>query len=168
MSEFLRSNCAVERLKKKGTHSHKKSKETSCWTLRHRLTSGYCEVMQAPNRRHRTRSAGTKLSEEQYAAVQAQADAGGLVFSEYVRHVLMSAPAQAAAIAGLQTLFRVQLEETVALRMIVINLAGALAKGEPVTPELLQSVRAHADGLKSARAQKLLSPEHGDDAEKAE
>lgn len=118
--------------------------------------------MITPNKRQRTRSAGTRLSEDQYAKVQAQADAHSLGMSEYMRNTLLSAPSQTDAINGLQTLFRVQLEEVLALRIIVLNLAGALAKGEPVTLELLQAVRTHADGLKAEKAQKLLSSDHGD------
>jgi len=105
----------------------------------------------------RTRSAGTKLTPEQHAAITARADAEGLELSEYIRRVLLSASAQDDPIHRLESLLHAQLEETLALRILILNLAGLQANGEPLTAERLQAVRAYADEHKAARAQMLLA-----------
>ena len=113
--------------------------------------------MHETTQRHRTRSAGTKLTQQQYADIKAKADAQGLGVSEYLRDVLFEAPLQLHYIRRLEVLCQVQLAETMALRSLVVNLASVQAAGENLTPERLDAIRTHADAGKAARASVLLS-----------
>jgi len=103
-----------------------------------------------------TSSIGTKLTPEQHAAVKAKAAAQGVDVSEYIRQTLLSA-LQAATTNTIEPLLRAQLEETQALRILLVNLAALKANGTPLTPELLEKVRERADALKAERAQALLA-----------
>lgn len=103
-----------------------------------------------------TRSAGTKLSPDQYAAIKSQADKQGLQLSDYIRRTLLSASVQTNPLSCLESLLQVQLEETQALRIIMLNLAALQANGVPLTSGLLEQVRERADALKAERAEALL------------
>jgi hypothetical protein len=109
------------------------------------------------NKRQRTRSVGTRLSAEQYATVQAQADAQGLGMSEHIRSVLLSAPSQADAIKRSEAIAQVQLEENQALHSFLLNVIIAYASGEVPTPQRILAMRDHANAIKGARARALLS-----------
>jgi hypothetical protein len=70
----------------------------------------------------RTKSIGTKVSEEEFAALEATARAADMTLSEWVRAVLLAAPGvelpdDEAALAG-----RVALAEVLALRTLFLNL----------------------------------------------
>ena len=112
--------------------------------------------MLIPQKQNRTQSAGTKLTREQYSAIKTQAETQGLELSEYIRRSLLAA-AQAETTNPLESLLLTHLEETLALRIIVLNLASAQASGELLTAERIQAVRAHADANKAARARTLLT-----------
>jgi 2-keto-4-pentenoate hydratase len=89
----------------------------------------------------RTKSIGTKVSEEEFAALEATARAADMTLSEWVRAVLLAAPgvelpgndaSGEAALAG-----RVTLAEVLALRSLLLNLHFRTAKGEPIPePEM--------------------------------
>ena len=69
----------------------------------------------------RTKSIGTKVSEEEFAALEATARAADMTLSEWVRAVLLAAPGvelpdDEAALAG-----RVTLAEVLALRTLFLN-----------------------------------------------
>lgn len=53
--------------------------------------------------------------------------------------------------------FALLLEEVLALRSIVVNLASEQVGGKPLTKERLQEVRTYADTHKAARARTLLA-----------
>jgi hypothetical protein len=89
----------------------------------------------------RAKSVGTKVSDAEYAALEARARASNLTLSEWVRHVLLASPPEAGAEANSQ----VVLAELLALRTILMNLLFSISRGEAVTPE--QSV---ASALASA------------------
>ena len=103
--------------------------------------------MISSNRLHKSRSIGTKLSAEQYTVVESRAHEQGVGVSEYVRQALLSAQQQ----PNLDTVLLVLLQELMALRSIVINLASEQASGVPLTAERMQAVRTHADAGKAAR-----------------
>lgn len=77
----------------------------------------------------RTKSIGTKVSEEEFVALEATARAADMTLSEWVRTVLLAAPGvglpdDEAAIAG-----RVTLAEVLALRTLFLNLQFRQAQG---------------------------------------
>jgi hypothetical protein len=72
----------------------------------------------------RTKSVGTKVSDAEYAALEARARASNLTLSEWVRDVLLASPPEAGADAGSQML----LAELLALRTILINLLFSISR----------------------------------------
>jgi hypothetical protein len=106
----------------------------------------------------RTKTVGTKLSEPEYAQLEAAARERGLTLSEWCRTVLLangnghatkSAEADTSG-AGQQAL----MAELVALRTILLNVLYKQAHGETLTAEEMQRLieRADADKLKKAQA----------------
>ena len=71
----------------------------------------------------RTRSAGTKVTEEEYTQLEALAQTRGLTVGEWCRDVLLAQLAPSAATLPEKAI----LTELLGLRMIVINLLRALA-----------------------------------------
>jgi hypothetical protein len=80
-------------------------------------------------RTSRTRSVGTKISDEEYARLEASAAASGLTVGEWRREVLLKACGQPAPFATPteETL----LSELLALRTILLNLFYDVASSEP-------------------------------------
>ncbi len=79
-----------------------------------------------PAKTARTRSVGTKLSEEEYARLEALAAPRGLTVGEWVREVVLKAgEPRPEATPAEQTL----LSEVLALRAILINTVYDLASG---------------------------------------
>ncbi len=115
----------------------------------------------------RTKSIGTKVSEEEFAALEATARAAGMTLSEWVRVVLLSAPGvelpgDEAALAG-----RVALAEILALRSLLLNLHFRTAKGEPIPEPEMRALIERADGVKMQRARERLDAARKE-SEKAE
>ena len=109
-----------------------------------------CCVVKPPLR---TKSLGTKVSEGEYARLEALASARGQSISELIRSVLLeqiASPNGHGHTAAEQTL----LAEVVGLRTILLNLFFKLASGERITAEEMRAVieRADADKLKKAQA----------------
>jgi hypothetical protein len=114
----------------------------------------------------RTKSIGTKVSEEEFAALEECARQADMTLSEWVRAVLLAAPgvelpgndaAGEAALAG-----RVTLAEVLALRSLLLNLHFRTAKGEPI-PELeMRALIERADGVKMQRARERLEAARGE------
>jgi hypothetical protein len=100
----------------------------------------------------RTKCLSTKLTREEYAAVVARA--GGQPLSEWTRDQLLAASARHATL-------KIILAELLALRAIVLNLHYALLAGQKLTPELMQSVIAHADEHKLRLASERLAASAG-------
>jgi len=100
----------------------------------------------------RTRSAGAKVTDEEYAQLAALAQARGLTLGEWCRDVLLAqlAPPRPALPE------KAILAELLGLRMIVINLLRALGSGEPLTAEKMQTVIDWADKEKMATASECL------------
>ena len=104
----------------------------------------------------RTKSIGTKVSEEEFAALDATARAADMTLSEWVRAVLLAAPdvelpGDEAALAG-----RVALAELLALRTLLLNLFFRAAKGEAIPEPEMRALIERADGAKMQRARERL------------
>jgi hypothetical protein len=98
----------------------------------------------------RTKSIGTKLTAEEYAQVLRVADGHSL--SEWLRDVLVGMVVP-------QPADHVLLSEVWALRTIVLNLAFAVANGEPPTNDLMKRLIDRADDEKHRRAfERLIAP----------
>lgn len=98
----------------------------------------------------RTKSVSTKVSEDEFAALEARARARKL--SEWVRAELLE-PRNDAGGAGTEVL----LGEVLALRTILMNLLFSIGKGEPTTPEQMQALIERADKDKMRRAMERLT-----------
>lgn len=99
----------------------------------------------------RIKSVGTKVSQEEFAALEARARARKLTLSEWVRAELLEPRADDGAAD------EVLLGEVLALRTILINLLFSLTNGKPVTPEAMRELIGRADGDKSKRAMERLT-----------
>ena len=100
----------------------------------------------------RTKSVGTKVSEEEFAALETRARTRKLTLSEWVRAELLE-PRSDGGAAGTEVL----LGEVLALRTILLNLMFSLTNGKPVTPEAMQELIARADGDKARKAMERLT-----------
>ena len=114
----------------------------------------------------RTKSIGTKVSEEEFAALDATARAADMTLSEWVRAVLLAAPdvelpGDEAALAG-----RVALAELLALRTLLLNLFFRAAKGEVIPEPEMRALIERADGVKMQRARERLESARQDAARK--
>jgi hypothetical protein len=112
-----------------------------------------------PAKTARTRSVGTKLSEEEYARLESLAAQRGLTVGEWVREVVLKAGEPQPASAAEQTL----LSEVLALRAIVINTVYDLANQsliaagtDGMTPERMKELIAKADAGKLGKALERL------------
>jgi|ERR1017187_2978325 hypothetical protein len=115
-----------------------------------------CSVVKPPLR---TKTLGTKVSEEEFAQLEAAASERGLTLSEWCRETLLASVnsqeeksanlSSASGGTGQQAL----MAELVALRAILLNVLFKLAKGEKLTAEEMQRLidRADSDKLKKAR-----------------
>jgi hypothetical protein len=108
----------------------------------------------------RTKSIGTKVSEEEFAALDATARAADMTLSEWVRAVLLAAPGvelpdDEAALAG-----RVTLAEVLALRTLFLNLQFRTSNGGqgqgPMTEAEMRGLIERADAVKGDRARERL------------
>jgi hypothetical protein len=107
----------------------------------------------------RTKTLGTKVSEEEFAQLEAAASERGLTLSEWCREMLLASvngQEEKSADAGGtgQAVFAGALmAELVALRAILLNVLFKLANGEKPTAEEMQRLidRADSDKLKKAR-----------------
>jgi hypothetical protein len=103
----------------------------------------------------RRKSIGTKVSEEEYARLEAVA--GGRAMSEWVREVLLRELAGRQARAADETV----LAEVLALRTILLNAFYRLAERDKLTVEELQSFIDRADASKVQKAIERLSAKPG-------
>ena len=101
----------------------------------------------------RTRSVGTKVSQEEYARLEVCAANKQLSISEWSRQSLLAAANVGQGSAGEQAI----LAEVIALRTIVANLIYAFTSEGKVTAEQMRAFIERADGTKSKRAIELLS-----------
>jgi hypothetical protein len=100
----------------------------------------------------RRKSIGTKVSEEEYARLEALA--GGRAMSEWAREVLLR------ELDGRRT-EDIVLAEVLALRTILLNAFYRLAEREKLTAEELQSFIDRADATKLQKAAERLKAKPG-------
>ena len=100
----------------------------------------------------RTKSIGFKVSEEEYAQLEAAAQAGGRTLGEWCREMVL-ASSQEIKPTGPGAEALALMAELVALRAILLNVLFKLANGEKPTAEEMQRLidRADADKLRKAR-----------------
>jgi hypothetical protein len=103
----------------------------------------------------RRKSIGTKVSDEEYARLEALA--GGRAMSEWVREVLLRELDGRHARPAEETV----LAEVLALRTILLNAFYRLAEGEKLTAEELQSFIDRADATKLQKAAERLKAKPG-------
>jgi hypothetical protein len=96
----------------------------------------------------RTKSVGTKVTDEEYA--QFEALAGEQTISEWARDVLLKATKPN---AGEQTV----LAEVLALRTILLNIHFAISQGQTLTVEEMQQLIERADQNKLSKARQRLA-----------
>jgi hypothetical protein len=99
----------------------------------------------------RRKSIGTKVSEEEYAKLEALA--GGRALGEWVREVLLRELDGGQARPAEETV----LAEVLALRTILLNAFYRLAQGEKLTEEGMQAIIDHADASKVQKAAERLA-----------
>jgi hypothetical protein len=99
----------------------------------------------------RIKSIGTKVSEEQFSALESHAHARNLTLSEWVRAELLKTNDGSVTVPG-----EVLLAEILASRTILINLVYSISKGESITAEAMQELIRRTDETKARRALELL------------
>jgi hypothetical protein len=120
----------------------------------------------APPKSARTRSVGTKLTEEEHALLETAAAKSGRTVGEWCREELLHAAGNGNSNATADTsgapIVRPDetlLAEVLALRTILLNLFYDLANGEAITPDRMQELIAKADGEKREKASSRLKPQ---------
>lgn len=97
----------------------------------------------------RTKSIGTKVSDEEYAQLEKLAEARGLTLSEWLRELalaeLIAHPAE-----------QIILAEVLALRMLYLNTVQILGQKGTLTTEELRKLIERVDREKQAKAQERL------------
>lgn len=107
--------------------------------------------MVRPKPNLRTHTVSTKVTEEEFAALEAQAVSRGLNLGEWVRDELLKRM-KPEVIPGNETLFA----EVMALRTIVINLAAAQVLGQAMSQEKIQELIDHADRERFRRTEERI------------
>ena len=103
----------------------------------------------------RIKSVSTKVSEEEFAALEARARARKLTLSEWVREALLAAPVEPGMGSGVDS-GEVALAEVLALRSLLLNLHFRAAKGEPVAEAEMRGLIERADSVKMQRARERM------------
>src|SRR5581483_1618062 len=102
----------------------------------------------------RNKSIGTKVSEDEYAALEKLAEARGLTLGEWFRELvlaeLIAHPAE-----------QVILAEVLALRMLYLNTVQILGRGRELTTEDLRKLIERVDREKQGMARERLSGQDG-------
>lgn len=101
----------------------------------------------------RTRSVGTKVTEEEYAQLENCALGRRLSISEWCRTVLLEKAEGAKPSDADQAV----LAEVLALRTILLNLHFAVAKGDGITADQMQAIIERADRDKEKKAAQRLA-----------
>jgi len=102
----------------------------------------------------RTRSVGTKVTEEEYAQLESCAFDRHLSISEWCRAILLEKVEAPKASGAGETV----LAEVLALRTILLNLHFAIARGEAINADEMQAIIERADRDKEKKAALRLAP----------
>jgi hypothetical protein len=112
----------------------------------------------------RTRSMGTKVSEEGYAQSERAAQMAARTLGEWCRELMLtSANGQPAKATRTADEFHVLMAEVVALRAILLNVLFKQANAEPLRAEGMQRLIERADSGKLREARERLEQESGHD-----
>ena len=109
----------------------------------------------------RGRSLGTKLSEVEYARVEAAALKSGVGLSEWCRRAVL----EFAEREGAEPAEKVVLAELLSLRSVLFTVVFQLGKGQPVSEEEMRRLIERADREKHKKATALLD-ENGRNGER--
>lgn len=116
----------------------------------------------------RTKSVGTKLTEAEFARIDALAAGSGQTLSEWVRETLLgAAPGQASGLApslapvpaagdGRRVADEILLSEVLALRAILLNLLYDMVTGEALDEERMKALILRGDADKREKAKVRL------------
>ena len=107
--------------------------------------------MAKPNPIQRTRTVSTKVTEEDLAGLEAQAAEHDVNLSEWVREALLDRLKPRDALNN-----ETVLAELMALRTIVINLAIAQARRQPMNQDKIQELIAYANRERFRRAEERI------------
>ena len=103
----------------------------------------------------RTRSVGTKLTDEEYAQLESLAAAQGVTPGEWVRELVLAAFPKTAGrkpVAEATLAEQTVLSEVLALRTILINIIYDQANGHEIAPERMRELIAKANDGKVEKA----------------
>jgi hypothetical protein len=101
----------------------------------------------------RVKTASTKLTENEFAELEAFTSQRGQNVSEWIRQALLSEVRNPRNIA---TTFHV-FTELVGIQLLLMNTLGPLIRGEKMTAEHLDAVLRQVQSCKTRKAQELLS-----------
>lgn len=99
----------------------------------------------------RTRSAGAKVTEKEYAEIENVAEAHGLNVGEWCRQVILAATNKGET-PSVETL----LGEIMALRMMFLNLMAYIVQGRQLTSEKMQELIERADRERFGRVEERV------------
>ncbi|HXZ42224.1 MAG TPA: ribbon-helix-helix protein, CopG family [Terriglobales bacterium] len=116
----------------------------------------------------RTRSAGAKVTEEEYAALEKLAEARGQNVSEWCREAMLrelrvtaaSQTEMVGAAAHNSPLSDPALAEIVGVRLLLVNVLGPMAAGETMTQERFNQLLDQISETKHQLAAKLQQQAH--------
>ncbi len=105
----------------------------------------------------RTKTLGTKVSEEEFATLEAKARDRGLTLSEWCRETLLANVNGGENSADSRGASHALMAELVALRAILLNVLFKLANGQTLTAEEMQQLIDRADSNKLKKARERLA-----------
>jgi len=100
----------------------------------------------------RNRSLGTKLTEVEYASVEAAALRAGLGLSEWCRRVVL----ESAERDDTESSESIVLAELLSLRAVLLNVMFRLSRGAPISEDEMRQLIERADRDKHKRASAVL------------
>ena len=103
----------------------------------------------------RTKSIGTKVTDEEYARIEARA--GGQTVGEWIRETVLKAVEAPTAAPATAADAEALMAELSALRTILLNMHYRVANGEKISEPEMRDLIDHADGNKRKRALERLS-----------
>jgi hypothetical protein len=101
---------------------------------------------------YRVKQTGTRLTEAEFAEVEAAATREGMSVSAWIREAVL---ARLSAAQGAET-DPILLAELMAIRSLILNLFAAASK-RPLTDESLRKMQAYADSVKQQKADEFLT-----------
>ena len=104
----------------------------------------------------RTKSIGTKVSEEEYTRLEQAAQKASKTLGEWCREVMLSNATGHSAQPGGGPQVEALMAEVVALRAILLNILFKQSNGQRLTAEEMQSLIDRADSEKFRKARERL------------